>query len=203
MNGAEAIVFWLGGFSSDPEYPLSGAGGPSFVPAAEQEQLEGRSFRYEFALDRLGPRNSDGQFYPVDDGGQGRYVLYTDPQNNSITRRINFWRYTAPGSEQPFAYFDTSRYRAQVETAAGSGVYTVDYDPWFGKLDATTALYAIKTPNSTIPDRYEFANEGKFQILHCGLDDIWGDFSVFQLIGSDPPLCTTPMARSWATWRTR
>jgi len=30
MNGAEALYFWLGGFSSDVAYPISGPGGPSF-----------------------------------------------------------------------------------------------------------------------------------------------------------------------------
>jgi len=31
MNAAEAMVFWLSGFSSDPQFPISGPGGPSFV----------------------------------------------------------------------------------------------------------------------------------------------------------------------------
>jgi prepilin-type N-terminal cleavage/methylation domain-containing protein len=30
MTAGEAIVFWLGGFSSDPKYPISGEGGPSY-----------------------------------------------------------------------------------------------------------------------------------------------------------------------------
>ena len=30
MTAGEALVFWLGGFSSDPKYPISGEGGPSY-----------------------------------------------------------------------------------------------------------------------------------------------------------------------------
>jgi hypothetical protein len=29
MTGAESLYFWLGGFSSDEQYPISGPGGPS------------------------------------------------------------------------------------------------------------------------------------------------------------------------------
>src|SRR5205823_4470323 len=31
MSAGEAVVFWLGGFSSDPKFPISGEGGPSYV----------------------------------------------------------------------------------------------------------------------------------------------------------------------------
>ena len=31
MSAGEAVVFWLGGFSSDEKYPISGEGGPSYL----------------------------------------------------------------------------------------------------------------------------------------------------------------------------
>src|SRR3954468_17726859 len=31
LTAAEAIVFWLGGFSQDPKFPISGEGGPSYA----------------------------------------------------------------------------------------------------------------------------------------------------------------------------
>ena len=39
MNAAEALVFWLGGFSDDPKYPISGPGGPSY--SIESDDLNG------------------------------------------------------------------------------------------------------------------------------------------------------------------
>ena len=35
MSAGEALVFWLGGFSSDPKYPISGEGGPSYRQSGE------------------------------------------------------------------------------------------------------------------------------------------------------------------------
>ena len=187
MNGAEALVFWLGGFSKDPKYPISGPGGPSFENAVGVfEDLEGRNRTFEFDLGRLGPRDANGNF----DTTVGRVIAYGVDFNNDgdtndagESRLINMWRYTPSGSVQPLAYFDASRHRAQVQTPANT--FVVDYDPWFGQLSAniTDSLFALKRLNETNLDRFEFVNQGKFQILHCGLDDVWGNFaSAFSLV---------------------
>ena len=104
MNGAEAVVFWLGGFSADPQYPISGPGGPSFN-INELEDLEGREKRYPFELTRLGPRDGSGNF-------GGRFLQYDAPNANGVVRQINLWTYTPSKSTQPIVYFDTSRHRA-------------------------------------------------------------------------------------------
>src|SRR5690606_22060521 len=89
MNAAESLYFWLGGFSSDPVYPISGPGGPSFTDRTDDsdndlklddEILENRNRLYEFDLTRLAPRTEEGVFHDTDTGGTGRYVLYDDPQ---------------------------------------------------------------------------------------------------------------------------
>jgi len=165
MNGAEAVYFWLGGFSEDPSYPISGPGGPSFDTSTTQgEVLEDRNQRYEFDLGRLIPRTSDGQF--DDTPMVGRYIEYNDPKTGN-TRRINFWRYTPKGSTVPIAYFDTSRHKP----------FEYDLD-----LSGGQGIYALKQRREGISDTATLTNadiifveQGKFQLLHSGLDDTWGD----------------------------
>jgi prepilin-type N-terminal cleavage/methylation domain-containing protein len=195
MNGAEAIFFWLGGFSSDPKYPISGPGGPSYIVANNvTEDLEGRNPKFEFDLGRLGPRQADGTFDET--SGNGRFITWTstypsDP--NNTTRRINLWWYHPDGSQQPYGYFDTSRHRAQVKNSSGN--FVSNYDPWGGVASGTNFVYAIKVRNETNANRIEFANQGKFQLLHSGLDDTWGDSTAFSLGNKDsvvdPTVITT------------
>ena len=61
MSAGEALVFWLGGFSSDPKYPISGEGGPSYriqsLGDAENRTLdpiESRKWVFPFEITQLG-----------------------------------------------------------------------------------------------------------------------------------------------------
>jgi len=176
MTAAEALYFWLAGFSSDQQFPLSGPGGPSFVKG-DVEVLENRNRRYEFDLGRLDPRDDDGVFYEVPDGS-GRYVEYQvdlngdgDVADVGETRRINFWRYAPQGSEQPLVYFDASRYKP------------AQYDLWAVNPNPPDApyIFALKQLRSGARStggtmrNVVFVNQGKYQILHAGLDDAWGE----------------------------
>lgn len=170
MNAAEALYFWLGGFSSDPKFPISGPGGPSF-PNNQIETLESRTVRYQFDLGRLGPRTDDGMF----DASEQRFIVYdVDLNGNNTldageTRRINFWQYRPSGSEQPLIYVDTSRHKPY------------QYDP---PARIGSAIFALKKvregfPSSGTPTVGDLTfMDKKFQLLHCGLDDDWGDFGV-------------------------
>ncbi|TWU28286.1 type II secretion system protein [Bythopirellula polymerisocia] len=183
MNSAEAVYFWLGGFSEDTQYPLSGPGGPAFDPTSTTgEVLESRNREYEFDLGRLGPRNDSGVFHDTDNGGQGRYVTYDNPKNTGPARlRINLWRYNPSGSERPYLYFDASRHDP------------IDYDQnltGLGQNDSVQ-IYALKklregfsTSNTPAPKDIVFVNKGKFQILHSGLDDAWGSFKPFSILNA-------------------
>jgi prepilin-type N-terminal cleavage/methylation domain-containing protein len=179
MNAAEALYFWLGGFSADPVYPISGAGGPAFDPSVSGEVLEGRNRLYEFDLARLGPRNNSDVF-------SGRTVTYPNPTGVGGNRlQINFWTYFPKNSTSSFAYFDASRH----DPVSTSGV-TYDFD-LSGALNA--GIFAIKkvketgwsTPNR-LPTDVHFVNKGKYQILHAGLDNAWGKMSDFSMTVWDP-----------------
>ena len=165
MTAAEAMVFWLGGFSSDVQNPLSGPGGPSFAEASlTGEVLEDRNRRYDFDLGRLGPRDADGQF----DAINGRFIIYT--ATNGVLRRINFWQYVPSGSQQPLVYFDTSRHDP------------IDYDVSLLRPAVSPEIHGIKALREGLsaPSNMSdiiFVNKGTFQILHPGLDDIWGEES--------------------------
>ena len=101
LNPYEAVVFWLGGFSDDPKYPISGPGGPSF-PANGSEDFSSRQPIYDFQTTRLGPRNNSNEF-------NGRSLRY---KVKGVERRINFWYYTASKRTVPYAYFQARRTRS-------------------------------------------------------------------------------------------
>ena len=185
MNPGEALVFYLQRFSSDPKYPISGPGGPSFVVGGEAEDLAQRNWLTDYNPARFGMFDADGEYFAVgdliktiDENGDSngvldatelldipRFVRYEDPQQNGVTRQINFWQYFPQGSQRSAIYFDASR-----------GILDVDHS---GSLSG--ALYAIKRLKTGQASRQygslEPANAGKFQILHTGVDDAWGDFT--------------------------
>jgi hypothetical protein len=174
MTAAEALFFWLGGFSSDPQFPLSGPGGPAFLVNGNGEVLEDRQPRYDFNLGQLGPQSDDGKL----DVNSVRYIEYALPlsgETSAQDRRINLWHYRPNGSEQPLVYFDASRHKP-----GQYDMYAVD--PSLGP-----AIYAFKQLRATasaannISDLV-FVNQDKFQVLHCGIDDAWGED--LQYVGS-------------------
>lgn len=172
MSPSEALVFWLGGFSSDQTLPLSGQGGPSHLPA-DGDILENRKLAYGFDLGRLGPRDDNGLF-------SGRYIEYPDPISGN-PRRINLWTYTPAGSEVPFAYFDVSRIKPS--TCATKFSNNIQGMPWAlsNPLDSTSVLISpLREPLESMPGaaatdfaQTKFVNQDKFQIMHPGLDDDW------------------------------
>jgi hypothetical protein len=173
MSAGEALVFWLGGFSSDPKYPISGEGGPSFridnltapANADNSDPIESRKWVYPFDLARLQPRNTDNYF----DGSENRFIVYDiNVGGAQQRRRINFWQYVPGKSEKPMLYFDTSRHEPDMASDP----------PAATSLSATPLhVHAIKmrsqSAGAALP--IQFANRDKFQILHCGIDEEWGE----------------------------
>lgn len=172
MNAAEAVVFWLGGFSDDVRFPISGKGGPAYDTAVNtRDPIEERNSKFEFDVARLGPRDVNNEF-------AGRWIDYNHPVTGH-TMRINLWTYTPPKSQVPYTYIDTSRYKP-----AGANTTQVYYDvPYFLPTDSASVVYPIKTvaAGKTIAnaqtDDLVWATPKSFQILHCGIDDEWGDFT--------------------------
>lgn len=164
MRGDEALYFWLGGFSGDPKYPLSGDGGPSYI-RGDIEVFENRQPRYGFNIGNLGPRNEEDEL----DYDNVRFVEYTINMNGTTqNRRLNLWSYYPEGSARPLVYFDASRHKPVDYLAP-----TIDpnEDAWVYPL--ITRRQGAPS-GATDPRLFTYANKGKFQILHSGLDDSWG-----------------------------
>ncbi len=170
MRASEAIYFWLGGFSDDVLYPISGPRGPSFSlnTNGAGEVIEDRNRKYDFDLSRLRPVDDDGVF-------AGRAITYPDPKGGA-NRQINFWRYHPKSSEQAIIYFDVSRHKPGAFGAVNR------YDCWAARPEpGIPPIYAIKELRKGVNvvganfKNVIFAQQGKFQILHAGLDDEWGD----------------------------
>jgi hypothetical protein len=187
MTAGEAVVFWLGGFSQDPKYPISGDGGPSYIyadstvsppininPPATGDPIESRvsKMTFPFKVDRLVPRTSDGYF----DDSKARYYAYTFKPG--VRRRINFWQYVPRKSEQPYMYFDTSRYAPPIPgvavadmteppaATAPTGLGSSTSDPFY--------VYPFKKRADT-GTALQYINPDKFQIIHCGINDRWDE----------------------------
>jgi prepilin-type N-terminal cleavage/methylation domain-containing protein len=177
MAAGEALVFWLGGFSSDPKYPISGEGGPAYkiesIGNAQNRALDPidtRNWVFPFEVPRLGPRTDDKYF---DDSGK-RFIEYTVSINGQQQfRRINFWQYSPRRSTQPYLYFDTSRHppRPEFDPPAATPLTML------GEDGEGLHVHALKkksaSANSDLP--IQFIDPNGFQILHCGDDDAWGE----------------------------
>lgn len=182
MTAAEALVFWIGGFSDDPKYPISGSGGPSYpfrqaLPGNEQDPIENRSWRLGVNVQNLGPRGEgENNFFPA---SYNRFIVYADPRDPSIKRRINMWVLTAPGSPAPYLYFDASRgsgvQSSNDAPAATSLVSHAGSGELLEALEQTKLVYAIKQKSGSAASSltYQFANQGKCQVLHPGFDREW------------------------------
>jgi hypothetical protein len=176
MSAGESLVFWLGGFSADPRYPISGEGGPSYpiqaLGAGNNNQLdpiESRKWVFPFDVGRLAPRDNNDEYF------DGRFIEYRARIKGQVQlRRINFWQYVPRNSTQPYLYFDTSRHDP-----------TAAFDPpastplsGLGPDGTGLHVHAVKKARDAavtgaLPIQY--VEPDKFQILHCGLDDAWDE----------------------------
>ncbi|MEM1305862.1 MAG: hypothetical protein AAGG46_13250, partial [Planctomycetota bacterium] len=93
-----------------------------------------------------------------------RYTIDSDNDGSDETRQINLWQYFPPNSPQPLAYFDASR-----------GIRDVDHDLGGSVIHPLKRLKAGQTALQV--GNLELVNADKFQILHSGLDEDWGDFT--------------------------
>jgi len=200
MDRAEALVFFLGGFSEDPLYPLTGEGGPLKLirnptgsdPALNLDNYEYNATRdnalFDFDVARLTVSrgandnnpllSTDETLLNVSDAVHG----YTDPLPVYLARA---------GDPAPIVYFDSRTY-GDLGSGAYNGYLAGAYPSQYGgvrpyKTQAVVeppagANYgSVKNALAAIP----FHNRDTFQIISPGLDGVFG------AVLSDTPSSTT------------
>ncbi|QDV22951.1 type II secretion system protein [Aureliella helgolandensis] len=183
MDGPEALVFFLGGFSSDPVYPFSGTGGPFYIlntsgvqvnsstPASErasvQYNVDRSSPLYEFKQSQLTLDTSTGLTVSSDEAelfGEFRRVpgQSQQPMPNDLLPV-----YVPSGMLAPYVYFNSQTYSA-------GGVFNYYHSDAIG----TARPYRsdeVKTTGTIAADTYYRYMEPKtFQLMTAGLDDNYG-----------------------------
>lgn len=174
FDPAEALVFFLGGFSSDPQRPLTGPGGPfaaSGMGYIYNTQRENGFF--EFKTSRL---------TLADNGVSTDESVFEQKITNSSTALppdlLPVYIGAGPSIEQggrPIVYFDSRTYLISTPTG---GAYFNFYTP--GTVgDPDNINYArpflSKDKNTTTSNVAQyFANNRTFQIMNAGYDKFYG-----------------------------
>ena len=166
LSGPQAMVFWLSGFTENPEFPLS-----TLQPLTPEFTFDKARLQFADVFVDEPPFNGywDGETLSVDHDGDG---LYDGPF------------YMPPDSDgAPYAYFHAKHYKGlyglgspKLPTASPMPRYAPESlvgsqtRPHPGAGIARP--YAVDDNADGIPDR--FANEDSFQIISAGLDGDYG-----------------------------
>ncbi|MCA9231277.1 MAG: prepilin-type N-terminal cleavage/methylation domain-containing protein [Planctomycetales bacterium] len=177
LSPAEALVFWLQGFSQDVTRPLTGTD-------LELTSIDdnGTTVNNVITIDSFEP------LYEFD-RGRLRISRFPDGRRRYLTVQrltapfevyIQLYEYLAPNSEEPFVYFDTSR---ETPEQVVNNWATTEF--FYASPTSGGNIFPLKKMRANAPSTLptnklqfvEYVNPDKFQVLHCGLDDAWGDFS--------------------------
>ena len=175
MDAAEALVFFLGGFSSDSQRPFTGAGGPILNVGT----LAAPVYRYN--------PSRDNSYYDFKD----RLTLFTDPigaLSNDEGIFANFANdvfpvYMARNNKvaqegTPYVYFDSRTYLFNKNTAAAP-IYNC-YQPSDITITTGAARWELGAVRphlesvNTATGSFVFANNKTFQIIAPGADGKYG-----------------------------
>lgn len=144
VNPAEALVFWLGGFSTNPRRPFTGAGGPfltnnsGVIIAQNPDRLAGG---WDVDRSRLN-WSDDGDMFAV---------------------------LSPPKLLAPYVYFDARTYGGVTKPPAAvvNGYFTA---PNMG----TAKPYLSVRPSATSGYAFEWINRDSYQIISAGADNNYG-----------------------------
>jgi type II secretory pathway pseudopilin PulG len=180
FDAAEALVFFLGGFSSDPQRPITGPGGPlKLNPVGGymyNTQRENAFFEFKIGRLTLDPNT----------GASNDEAVYSEGVPNDL---MPVYVGNGPTYQQlgvPIIYFDSRTYQLAGATVGDSSYYFNFYSP--GLVD--TRNVRDSTRNCARPflsmdldankgnNALRYANDKTFQIMNGGYDRIYGCQSV-------------------------
>jgi len=179
MDRGEALVFFLGGFSDDPLYPLTGEGGPLLFVGSNPNDLGDYGYNatrdnafFEFSPDRLTyAPDANGRLMSTDEqlvGTVDDFHGFNDPLPAYLART---------GNPTPIVYFDSQTYGM-----VGPGMFN-------GYLAGGTEFGGVRpyltNRNGMMANLNDmFINPQTFQIISPGLDGIFG--SLVRTSADDP-----------------
>lgn len=165
MDPPEALVFALGGFSTDPLHPFTGPGGPlQAIPGGYQYNTDRNEPIYEFKEAQLTIDTSGGTAVSTDES------LYSLGANDAMPVYRGPW-----GKQAPFVYFQSGSY--SLPSGGGGLFFNVYGNPVMGyarpyKSDKLNTNVAATPANAEV--YYKYMNDRGFQLVSAGLDDNFG-----------------------------
>jgi prepilin-type N-terminal cleavage/methylation domain-containing protein len=175
LNRAEALVFFLGGFSSDPQRPLTGSGGPIAV-------INGNPL---YNTDR---QNAIFEF------GTGLLLDVADETTYQVSVLGNVEPadfmpvYRPKGLTAPMTYFDSRTYQFAI---SANQIFFNSFDTGSATLPSVgTARPYLSNLVSTTTGAKKYQNDKTFQIVCAGLDNNFG------LQSTNPVLYVFPTGES-------
>lgn len=203
FDAAEALVFFLGGFSSDPQRPITGPGGPLRRNLEEQNpnrpyyylyntQRENAFFEFKISGLSLEKDPNKLRLEPRLAGISTDEMIYNEfPSNYTgvVADIMPVYIGSGPSLNQggvPIIYFDSRTYQIAGATVNDSSYYFNFYSP--GLVD--TRNVQGSTRNCARPflsmdldpnkgnNALRYANDKTFQVMNGGYDRIYGCQSV-------------------------
>jgi len=195
LDRAEAVVWNLGGFSSDPKRPFTGAGGPlqlkaSFTVPTTAQLANAVNYAYN------GTREGALMDFEANLLSMGEYVVASETAT-SLEDGDLFPIYRRDAESAPYLYFDSRTYGATYTNPNNSVAYLNQYvSPSSAEWGSVRPYLSdqIVAPAEGIVQRLptgggglNFMDKNTFQVLSAGLDEKFGLFLF------DPTLTTQPI----------
>ncbi|MEM6469154.1 MAG: type II secretion system protein [Planctomycetota bacterium] len=197
MDRAEALVWSLGGFSSDPQFPFTGSGGPLQLIDASLDAADPSSYEYNFIRNAPEVDFDPGRITAVPFDAAVAKSFANRSQSNDFDPGANvndlFPTYVLREDQSPVVYFDSRTYIYNAGTVAAPA-----YNGFLRATDdSVTGFDGIRPVYSSVPslnpdpstydtvgaalNGWEFANAKTFQVMAPGLDGFYGE-----LVDVDP-----------------
>ncbi|MFN7720698.1 MAG: type II secretion system protein [Pirellulaceae bacterium] len=179
MSPAEALVFFLGGFSSNPQRPFTGPGGPFVLAPGTTAVFQYNPARenafYEFNSGQLSLTTTPYNGNPITISNDESRFQCSDSANNLPDRPDLLPVYLDKYQRAPIVYFDSRTYL--IPDPNGTGIAGNYYINRISSQQFGTAVpYLSDELNTTVaPSQFYFQNKQSFQIVSAGLDGIYSD----------------------------
>lgn len=187
LDSAEALVFFLGGFSNDPQRPITGPGGPlkqvggSYIYNSQRENAF-----FEFNISRL--------TLDPNTGFSNDETLYSEGVSNDL---MPVYVGSGPNIQQrgvPLVYFDSRTYQITGATVGDTSYYFNFYSPGLvfnsSQMDQCTRnclrpFLSMDLDANKGNNALRYANDKTFQVHGAGFDRIYGCQSVRNIAPPD------------------